>query len=56
MVREKTEKWGKWLFYLGWLIIFVNCISIVMTTFKMVGIIDEQGEMGDEEQTQLAQN
>lgn len=41
--RTKTKKWGTYLLYVGYFILFMNLLSLAITIAKMVGLIDETG-------------
>lgn len=41
--RTKTKKWGTYLLYVGYLLIFLNVLALVISISKIVGLIDETG-------------
>jgi hypothetical protein len=41
--RTKTKKWGTYLLYVGYFLMFLNFFALVISVSKMVGLIDETG-------------
>lgn len=37
--RGRTEKWGRWIMFIGYALIVVNVIALVLTTAGLVGLI-----------------
>jgi len=45
--RDRTERWGRWIMFVGYALIVVNCIALALTTLGLMGLIHHKNAIED---------